>query len=142
MGQREGKLTLEVLREKGGPEDDLKELGAAVTEDGEASDVTVDKEKTQTWLLKTAAKAGKGAMKIGTKAFTEVAIAAIEHYAKLSWHSLQDSDQNVRCQIRSTRHVNIFVHFRHPMPVLGLTWVTVDQKSLQSRQSYMEQYEG
>ena len=74
---------LEVLREKGVPDECLKELEAAVTEDGEAGDVTVDKGKTQTWLLETAAKAGKGAMKIGTKVFTEVAIAAIEHYANL-----------------------------------------------------------
>ena len=74
---------LEVLRGKGVPEEDLTELEAAVTEDGEAGEVTVDKGKTQSWLLKTAAKAGKGAMKLGTKVFTEVAIAAIERYANV-----------------------------------------------------------
>jgi hypothetical protein len=41
------------------------------------------KAKTQSWLIKTAAKAGKGAMKLGTKVFTEVAIAAIERYANV-----------------------------------------------------------
>jgi hypothetical protein len=77
------KSLLEVLRKKGVLEEDLIDLEAAVTEDGEAGEVTVDKGKTQSWLLKTAAKAGKGAMKIGTKVFTEVAIAAIEHYANV-----------------------------------------------------------
>jgi hypothetical protein len=59
----------------------LTELQAAIADDGASGAISVDTGKTQGWLLKTAAKVGKGGLKIGTKIFTEIAIAAIEHYA-------------------------------------------------------------
>lgn len=75
---------LEVLRQKGIPEEELTELQAAIAEDGAFGVISVDAGKTQGWLLKTAAKVGKGGLKIGTKIFTEVAIAAIEHYSGIA----------------------------------------------------------
>jgi hypothetical protein len=72
---------MEALKETGVTDDDLNELAAAVKEDGKGGAVTVDKGMTQGWLLKMISKAGSGALKVGTKIFTEIAIAAIEKYA-------------------------------------------------------------